>query len=74
MWIELVTTVMPGTSMSWCARAWVVVPALIAMADPGSISSAAAAAIARFSACWRAIFAANLGSYDGLSATRVAPP
>ena len=59
---ELVTTVTPGISATRAASAWVVVPAEIAIAMPGSTSAAAAAAIACFSSCWSADLATNPGS------------
>ena len=48
-WIEFVTTVRSGTWARWCARRQVVVPAVSAIDWPGSISRAAARAIASFS-------------------------
>ncbi len=60
--IELVTTVRSGMSARWCASRHVVVPALSAIAWPGSTRLAAACAIASFSANWRRDLASNPGS------------
>ena len=49
-------------SMRCRANRWVVVPAEMAMADPGATSEAARAAIASFSASRRADLASNPGS------------
>ena len=72
--IEFVTTVILGVSTRRRARAWVVVPAEIAIAMPGSTSSAAAAAMASFSACWRPDLVMNVGSASEPSERAVAPP
>ena len=59
---EFVTTVTPGISPTRAASVWVVVPAEIAIAMPGSTSRAASSAIAAFSTCWSADLATNPGS------------
>src|SRR5512141_737245 len=71
---EFVTTVTPGMSPTLAASAWVVVPAEIAIAMPGSTRAPAAAAIAAFSACWSADLATKPGSYEARPDRAVAPP
>src|SRR6266508_2984288 len=71
---ELVTTVSSGMRVKWRANAWVVVPALIAIAVPGCTNSAARRAIASLAGRSWLDLASKPGSSVLPRRGRVAPP
>src|SRR6266498_619103 len=71
---ELVTTVSSGMRVKWRANAWVVVPALIAIAMPGCTNSAARRAIASLAGRSWLDLASKPGSSVLPRRGRVAPP
>src|SRR6266536_3203935 len=71
---ELVTTVSSGMRVRWRANAWVVVPALIAIAVPGCTNSAARRAIASLAGRSWLDLASKPGSSVLPRRGRVAPP